>query len=274
MASELESKKQQARAAYDAASDVYDAGPLSFWERFGRRTIERLELARGQQVLDVCSGSGASAIPAAERVGSTGRVVAVDLSAGMLELARAKCRARGLEQVELRQGDLESLGYPDGHFDAVVCVFGIFFLPDMARGVRELWRMVRQGGQLAITTWGQGFLEPASSIFWETVRAEQPELFRGFNPWDVVHSEELLLRLMSAGGIAAPRASSEDAWHALSSPEDWWTIVLGTGYRGTTERLGQEARERVRRANVQEVARRAIRSVQVGVVFGHARKQG
>jgi ubiquinone/menaquinone biosynthesis C-methylase UbiE len=49
--------------------------------------------------------------------------------------------------------DMESLGFPDGAFDAVVCVFAIFFVPDMIKQVGELWRMVRPGGQLAITTW-------------------------------------------------------------------------------------------------------------------------
>src|SRR5213594_958623 len=47
-------------------------------------------------------------------------------------------------------------GFPDRHFDAVVCVVGIFFVPDMETQVAELWRMVRPGGELAMTTWGPG----------------------------------------------------------------------------------------------------------------------
>ncbi len=59
---------------------------------------------------------------------------------------------------------MAALGFPDGHFDAVVCVFGLFFVPDMEAQVAELWRMVRPGGQLAITTWGPGIFAPAYFI--------------------------------------------------------------------------------------------------------------
>src|SRR5262245_51289668 len=149
----------QAAAAYDAAADRYDDPANSFWERFGRRTVERLGLRAGERVLDVCCGSGASALPAAEAVGPGGPVLGIDLSLRLLALARAKARARGLAHVELRAGDLLALDLPEAPFDAVVCVFGVFFVPDMAAAVRSLWQAVRPGGRLAVTTWGPRFFE-------------------------------------------------------------------------------------------------------------------
>ena len=73
-----------------------------------------------------------------------------------------------------------------GSFDAVVCVFGVFFAADMAAFVAEMRRLVRPGGTLAITTWGPDWCEPASSAFWESVRELDPSLFRAFNPWDEI----------------------------------------------------------------------------------------
>lgn len=55
---------------YNAAADSYDHPANTFWDRYGRRTVDRLRLRRGDRVLDVCCGSGASALPAAEAVGS------------------------------------------------------------------------------------------------------------------------------------------------------------------------------------------------------------
>src|SRR5262245_43020850 len=157
--------KAKASTTYNAASDHYDDPANSFWERFGRRTVERLRLEPGARVLDVCCGSGASAIPAAEQVGPMGSVLGIDLAEKLLELARGKARERGFYHAEFRVGDLLDLRLADSEFDAVVCVFGIFFIPDMATAVRALWRRVRPGGKLAITTWGPRFFEPATTAF-------------------------------------------------------------------------------------------------------------
>jgi len=70
----------RAATTYNATADVYDHPVNSFWDRFGRRTVDRLELRPGARVLDVCCGSGASAIPAAEAAGPAGSVLGVDLA--------------------------------------------------------------------------------------------------------------------------------------------------------------------------------------------------
>src|SRR5262249_42373616 len=150
------------------------------------RTIARLGLRPGDRVLDVCCGSGASALPAAEAVGATGNVLGVDLADDMLSLARDKAQRCGHAHAEFRKGDLLNLGLPASSFDAVVCVFGIFFVPEMQAAARELWRLVRPGGRLAITTWGPRFLEPMNSRFWSAVRDVNPDLFKSYHPWDRV----------------------------------------------------------------------------------------
>jgi hypothetical protein len=75
-----EPSKLKAEMTYNAAADHFDDGPLAFWDRYGRRTVEKLSLLPGSSVLDVGCGSGASAIPAAIRVGPHGRVIGVDLA--------------------------------------------------------------------------------------------------------------------------------------------------------------------------------------------------
>ena len=138
----------------DAAEDHRDDVPLAFWDRAGRRTIGRLALAPGATVLDVGCGIGATALPAAERVGPSGRVLGIELCEQLLGRASAQAVARGVGNIDWRSGDLTDLDLPDGRFDAVVCPFAIFFASDMAVQVRRLWRLVRPGGQLALTTWG------------------------------------------------------------------------------------------------------------------------
>ncbi len=259
----------KAAATYNAAADHYDAG---FWDRYGHGTVARLNLSRGARVLDVACGSGASALPAAEAVGSDGQVVAVDLAENMLQLGRANAAARGLNHIEFRLGDMTALGYPDGHFDAVICVFGVFFVPDMKALVAELWRMVKPFGKLAITTWGARIFEPMYCRWNEAVRAERPDLYAAFNPWDRITEPRVVAQLLNEAGVSAAEVIAERGEQRLSIPEDWWTIVLGSGLRWTVEQLGREAAERVRRHNLAWARDNAVDAVETNVIYAVATK--
>ena len=265
--------KGRAAAAYNAAADAYDAPENAFWDRFGARTVERLDLQPGMRVLDVCSGSGGSAIPAARAVGPTGQVIAVDLADNLLARLRAKAERLGLTQLEARTGDL--LDPPleaAATFDAVVCVFGIFFVADMAEAVRRLWARVAPGGQLAITTWGPGLFEPANTVFWDAVRSERPDLFKQFNPWDAITTPEAVHRLLRSASVPDAQVVAESSTHPLASPSAWWTLVMGSGYRGTVEQLTDAAAERVRANNLESLAKQGIADVVTNVVFAVARR--
>lgn len=264
--------QQKAAATYNAAADCYDDPLNSFWERFGRSTIERLNLQPGQRVLDVCCGSGASAIPAAEKVGRNGSVLGIDLSQKLLALARTKANQQQLRNIEFRVSDMLELRFPESDFDAVVCVFGIFFVPDMAAAVRALWRRTRPGGKLAITTWGPRFFEPATTAFWNSIRDVRPDLYKDFNPWDRICEPPSIFALLHEAGIEDAKVVAEDGAHPIPSPEAWWSAVLGSGYRGTVEQLDASDRERVRTANMSYIRQSGIKSVEANVVYAIANK--
>jgi ubiquinone/menaquinone biosynthesis C-methylase UbiE len=257
---------------YNAAADHYDRPALSFWDRFGRRTIERLPIVAGMHVLDVCCGMGGSALPAAERVGSSGRVVAVDLAQNLLHKGNKRAAERGLTNIEFRRADLEDLPFEDQSFDAVVCVFGIFFVPDLHGAIRGLWRLVRLSGFLAITIWGAKMFDPADGTFWEAVRQEDPELLKSIKPWNKIVEPDPLRALLIECGVTDPEVVAEPGIHPLNSPEDWWTIVLGSGYRSTVEALAPSVRERVRGATIEAVRRQKIREIRADVVYAIGRR--
>jgi ubiquinone/menaquinone biosynthesis C-methylase UbiE len=264
----------QARAAfaYNAAADFYDASPLSFWDHFGRRTIELASLPIGSRVLDVCCGAGASALPAAEAVGPTGNVIGVDLAKELLALARTKAIQRRLANIEFEVGDMLSMRFPVASFDAVVCVFGIFFVPDMARAVSELWSRIRPGGKLAVTTWGPNLFEPANDAFWCAIKDVRPDLYKGFNPWDRIDNPASLRSILDEAGVASPNITAENRLHPIKSAEDWWTIVLGSGYRGTIEQLTPAERQKVKKANLAFLRDKKISAIETNVLYALATK--
>src|SRR6516162_2736557 len=264
----------QARAAftYNAASDFYDASPLGFWDYFGRRTIELASLSIGSRVLDVCCVAGASALPAAEAVGPTGNVIGVDLANQLLKSARTKAIQRRLGNIEFEVGDMLLMRFPVASFDAVVCVFGIFFVPDMAKAVGELWSRVRPGGKLAVTTWGPNFCEPANDAFWCSIKEVRPDLYKGFNPWDRINDPASLRKILDEGEVGSPKKTAENRLHTINSPDDWWTIVLGSGYRGTIEVLTQAEQDKVKEAKLAFIRNENISAVETNVLYARAIK--
>jgi ubiquinone/menaquinone biosynthesis C-methylase UbiE len=263
---------RRATRAYSAAADHYTSAALGFWDRFGSATVSRLGLTPGMTVLDLCCGAGASAIPAAHAVGSTGRVLAIDVAAPLLDLARARAARDGLSNIEFRHGDATRTGLPDGSFDAVECAFGVFFAPDMTAFVREMWRLVRPGGVLAVTTWGPGLFEPANSCFWRSVGEVEPSLYKSFNPWDEITTPEALTELLTGAGVPRPEVAAAEARHQLEHPDSFWDIVLGSGYRATVDALRPDQCDQVRETLLAELRLAEVTVLRTDVVFGTARR--
>lgn len=268
----MDDAKRRAQETYNAAAESFDEPALSFWDRFGRATVDRLDLKPGAIVLDACAGSGASAIPAAERVGPSGKVVAVDLADNLLALAGAKAERLGITNLETRHGDIERFDYPPGVFDAVIIVFGVFFLPDMAAGTAALWRLVGPGGQLAVTTWGPRLWEPANSEFWDAVDQVRPDLTLAYHPWDALTEPDAVGALLAGAGAEQVRAEAVAGTHTLHSPEDFWTIVRGSGLRATYDAMTLDEREVVRATCLAAIADRHLTTIETNVVYASATK--
>jgi ubiquinone/menaquinone biosynthesis C-methylase UbiE len=269
----LDEAKRRAAATYNAAADYFDHPANSFWDRYGRHTVERLALAPGARILDACCGSGASAIPAAEITGSNGSVTGIDLAESLLELARTKAKQLHLENTEFRTGDITQLPFDNAAFDAVICVFGIFFVPDMEAALRELKRVTRPGGKIAITTWGPRVFEPANTAFWNSVRAIRPDLYKGFNPWDRISDVDSLRELFNAAGLNQVEVVAENGSQTINAPDDWWAMIMGTGYRGTLEQLSPGELERVRAENFEFIQSTGLKFVETNVLYALAHQQ-
>ena len=117
-------------------------------------------IAPGQRVLDVACGTGVLACAAAERVGPGGAVAGLDANPQMLEVARRK-----RSDVEWVEGRAERLPFPDQHFDAVVSQFGFMFFEDRVGALREMMRVLRPGGRLAVAVCDALAQSPGYSAF-------------------------------------------------------------------------------------------------------------
>ena len=132
-----------------SAADVYEEFFVpALFQEWAARMAEAARLAPGQKVLDVACGTGVLAREAAARVAPDGAVTGLDRNDGMLAVARRKAPA-----LEWRLARAESLPFADAAFDAVVCQFGLMFFEDRVGALKEMWRVLRPGGRLAVAVW-------------------------------------------------------------------------------------------------------------------------
>lgn len=137
----------EAARLYERVAVRYVLGP------WAASLVDAARLAAGERVLDVACGTGAVARVAAQRVGPRGRVTGVDLNAGMIGVARSLPLPDGAA-VDWLEGSALALPLPDASVDAVLCQQGLQFFPDRALALREMRRVVRRGGRLALSVWG------------------------------------------------------------------------------------------------------------------------
>jgi demethylmenaquinone methyltransferase/2-methoxy-6-polyprenyl-1,4-benzoquinol methylase len=134
-------------ARYDLVNRVISLGIDQSWRK---KTVRALELAPKHRVLDLATGTADLAIQVAETETSVS-VVGLDPSANMLAVGREKVTKKSLgERIELVQGDAQALPFADDSFDSTCIAFGIRNVPDRAQALREMARVVRPGGRIAI----------------------------------------------------------------------------------------------------------------------------
>lgn len=144
--SEILPENQQAARTWGAGGQAYDRISRQIADAI-EHAVDRLDPRAGERILDAGTGTGWTA----RRVAARGaRVTGIDIGAGVIEAA-AKLDPTGA--IDFRVADTEALHFPDGHFDGVISTFGVMFTGNPERAARELARVVRPGGRLALTTW-------------------------------------------------------------------------------------------------------------------------
>jgi ubiquinone/menaquinone biosynthesis C-methylase UbiE len=199
--------------------------------------ISRSPPQPGERVLDLACGTGVVARLAAERVGATGRVVGLDISAGMLAVARATSSNPTIEWLE---GSADSLPFPDGSFDRALCQQGLQYFPDRSAAVRELRRVLAPGGRLAISVF-------CSSEAHDTVAAAiAPHLGESARRLALeacsLSDPSEIRTLIEAAGFHELLLERRMLTASFSTPEEFPTYVLASRFPAVVEALPEASR--------------------------------
>ena len=137
------------------------------------KLIELAGVRQGSKVLDVATGIGEPAVTAARIVGPSGKVTAIDLSPGMLAIARQRAKDLGLANIiEFQESDAESLKLPPSSVDAVTCRFGLMFMPNVVTALKAMLDTLTQNGRIAAAVWSSVDKVPSFRIPFEIVMKE------------------------------------------------------------------------------------------------------
>ena len=163
--------QEDTRAAWDNIARGYDRTntPTQMW--LGNEGLRRAELRPGMRFLDVAAGSGALSIPAA-RLGA--RVLATDQSSVMLELLVERAHKEALD-IETRVMDGHALEFDDNSFDIAGSQFGVMLFPDMPTGISEMARVVKPGGRVLMTVYGDPHRIDFFGFFVDAIQSVRPD---------------------------------------------------------------------------------------------------
>ncbi len=168
--------KAQQREMWDNAA----AGWQTWWETIERgaqkvsnKLVELAEIKPGDRVLDIATGIGEPAVTAARKVMPNGKVVAIDISPQMLEVARTRAKSLGLDDIiEIRESDGEKIDLTDStaKFDAILSRWGLMFFPNLSAALVKIRDILVTNGKLSAAVWSASSKVPWLDLAFTTVR--------------------------------------------------------------------------------------------------------
>jgi ubiquinone/menaquinone biosynthesis C-methylase UbiE len=166
----------------EAASEAYRQRSFELWQQMARRwergrevlwettrpvsewLVDRLAPRPGQTILELAAGAGETGFVAAGRLGNQGRLISSDFAPEMVEAAKRVADELGIENADFRVLDAERLELDDASVDGAICRFGYMLMVDPARALRETRRVIKGGGRLVFSVFGEPERNP-----WMTV---------------------------------------------------------------------------------------------------------
>lgn len=177
-------KREQVEAMFDNIANEYDRfnylASFNIDRIWRKRAISSLKPFAPRNVLDIATGTGDLAL-LIEKILKPESIIGCDISEGMMQVAREKCRRRGITNIRFEKEDCTALSYPDNSFDALTSSFGVRNFQELEKALGEMHRVLRPGGHLVILELSSPTKFPMKQLFPVYAKYVMPTLGRLFS---------------------------------------------------------------------------------------------
>lgn len=241
-----EQLKREIIGVYDRAASLYDHVGTKQSVYYANLLVDRLNIPTGARVLDVATGRGALLFAAAEKVGTNGYVLGIDLAPNMIAETAAEIKARRLQQAEVRLMDADDVSFPNHSFDYILCGFALHFL-DCPRLLVRFHDMLKPGGYIATThpyvpTHDTENFERWKWLF-ELTREVFPADFEPPASWvapNRLNKPELIESAFRESGFENISIAQEETTMYFADEQDWWAWEWSQASRFWLEGMSPE----------------------------------
>jgi len=211
---------------WNLVAEGYAETTMIAFEPFAETAIAASQLKPNATVLDVACGPGTLALRLAHLAN---KIHGIDFSASMLAVFKNKIAQAGHQHIELHCGDAQTLPYADETFDAAFSLFGLMFFPDRQQGLAEIYRTLKPGGSIAITSWTPADESPVMQIMFGALRAMRPELPQPQRAIATLENPDVFKQEMQDAGFRNVEICRiTQAFPVTSIPEFWEFMVKGS----------------------------------------------
>jgi len=226
---------------FDYVSSTYNHSASRFFPFTADRLVSILRPKPGSKILDVATGTGVVAMAMAQAVGQNGRVIGVDLSAGMLAQAEQSFSKFGLNNIDIFTMDGAQLEFKNNYFDYVSCSFGLFFMPDMVKALKEWRRVLKPGGKVIFSCFDEGAFSPLGDRLIERLIMHGVDKDKLSPANRRLNNESACQDIIVQAGFESYRIEKIQVGYHLQHEREWWDLVWSSALRRMVEQLPESS---------------------------------
>lgn len=208
---------------WEMVAEGYAETTMKSFRGYAEKALEIANVSKDCAILDVACGPGTLSLLATGRVKS---IHAIDFSESMTKLFKQTVNAEGLHNIEIHCGDAQKLPFSDGIFDVAFSMFGLMFFPDRNKGYSEIYRTLKPGGKIVISSWAPVADSPVMQILFGSLRAMKPDIPEPKTDIESLENPEFFKNELRNAGFNDVEILPVSGEYPVSELEDFWSDMV------------------------------------------------